>query len=75
VPFVVFSGLCEVAGFASFAFGSRHGIAVSSVLASQFAAVAAVLAFLLFHERLRAVQIAGIATILVCVAILSVVRT
>src|SRR5689334_11546283 len=33
IPFVVFSGLCEVAGFASFALGARHGIAVSSVLA------------------------------------------
>ena len=74
VPFVVFSGLCEVAGFASFSFGARHGIAVSSVLASQFAAVAAAAAFVVFHERLRAIQVAGIATILVCVALLSAVR-
>jgi uncharacterized membrane protein len=74
IPFVVFSGLCEVAGFASFSLGARHGIAVSSVLASQFAAVAAVLAFLLFHERLRTVQIVGIATVLVCVTALSAVR-
>jgi uncharacterized membrane protein len=74
IPFVVISGLCEVGGFASFALGARHGIAVSSVLASQFAAVAAVAAFLVLHERLRAVQVAGIATILVCVTILSAVR-
>jgi drug/metabolite transporter (DMT)-like permease len=74
VPFVVVSGLCEVAGFTSFSLGARHGIAVSSVLASQFAAFAAAAAFVLFHERLRAIQIAGIVTILVCVAFLSAIR-
>ena len=68
------SGLCEVAGFASYSLGARHGIAVSSVLASQFAAFAAVAAFVVFHERLRVVQIAGIATILICVAALSAIR-
>ena len=74
IPFVVLSGLCEVAGFASYSLGARHGIAVSSVLASQFAAFAAVAAFVVFHERLRVVQIAGIATILICVAALSAIR-
>jgi drug/metabolite transporter (DMT)-like permease len=74
VPFVVTSGLCEVAGFVSFAIGARHGIAVSAVLASQFAAVTAVAAFLLFHERLRRVQVVGIVMIAVCVAVLSAVR-
>jgi uncharacterized membrane protein len=74
IPFVVLSGLCEVAGFASYSLGARHGIAVSSVLASQFAAFAAVAAFVVFHERLRVVQIAGIVTILVCVAALSAIR-
>jgi drug/metabolite transporter (DMT)-like permease len=74
IPFVVISGLCEIGGFASFAFGARHGIAVSGVLASQFAAFASVAAFVVFHERLRAVQLAGIATILICVAALSAIR-
>jgi uncharacterized membrane protein len=74
IPFVVLSGLCEVAGFASYSLGARHGIAVSSVLASQFAAFAAVAAFVVFHERVRTVQIAGIATILICVAALSAIR-
>jgi uncharacterized membrane protein len=73
-PFVVLGGLCEVGGFASFALGARHGIAVSAVLASQFAALAALAAFVLFRERLRAVQLAGIATIAVCVAVLSAIR-
>ena len=75
VPFVVVSGLCEVAGFASYSLGARHGIAVSAVLASQFAAFAALAAFVVFHERLRAVQIVGIATIAACVAVLSAVRS
>src|SRR5262249_27788119 len=49
-PLVVAGGLCEVAGFASYAVGARHGIAVSAVLASQFAAVAVVAAYVLFSE-------------------------
>lgn len=75
VPFVVVSGLCEVVGFALFALGARHSVAVSAVLASQFAAIAAVAAFVLFHERLRTVQIVGIATIVACVATLSAIRS
>jgi drug/metabolite transporter (DMT)-like permease len=73
-PLVVVSGLCEVGGFASYAVGARHGIAVSAVLASQFAALAAVAAVLGFRERLRPVQVAGVATILVCVAVLTGLR-
>jgi drug/metabolite transporter (DMT)-like permease len=71
LPFVTLSGLCEVAGFASFAVGARHGIAVSAVLASQFAGLAAVAAFVLYGERLGRVQLAGVGAILVGVAVLS----
>jgi len=74
VPLVITAGLCEVAGFTSYAIGARHSIAVSAVLASQFAAFAAVAAYLIFHERLRRVQVVGIVTIAVCVAVLSAVR-
>lgn len=70
-PLVVVAGIAEVLGFASFILGARHGIAVSAVLASQFAAVAAVGAFLLFRERLAPIQVAGVATIAVGVAVLS----
>jgi len=73
-PLVVVSGLCEVGGFASFALGARHGIAVAAVLGSQFAAIAAVAAFFLFRERLRPLQVAGVVTIAVCVAALSALR-
>ena len=73
-PLVLLSGCCEVLGFASYAEGSRHGIAVSAVLASQFAALAAVGAFLVFHERLARVQLAGVAAIVVGVGVLSLLQ-
>src|SRR5919108_5086644 len=56
LPLVLVAGVFEVAGFALFAFGARHGIAVSAVLSSQFAAIAAVAAYLLFGERLGEVR-------------------
>jgi uncharacterized membrane protein len=74
VPLVLTSGLCEVAGFASFSLGARHSVAVSAVLASQFAAFAALAAFALFRERLRGAQVLGITMIALCVALLSAIR-
>jgi drug/metabolite transporter (DMT)-like permease len=71
VPLVVISGLCEVGGFASFAAGSRHSIAISAVLASQFAALAVIGAFFVFRERLTRVQLTGVAAIAVGVAVLT----
>src|SRR5919106_6954303 len=58
LPLVLVAGVFEVLGFALFAFGARHGIAVSAVLSSQFAAIAAVAAYLLFGERLGRMQLA-----------------
>jgi drug/metabolite transporter (DMT)-like permease len=74
LPLVVVSGLCEVGGFTCYAIGARHGIAVSAVLASQFAALAAVAAYFLFHERLRPPQVVGVATIAIGVALLTALR-
>jgi len=71
LPLVLVSGVCEVAGFALFAFGARHGIAVAAVLASLFGAIAAVAAQVLFRERLARSQVAGVALIVVAVAALS----
>jgi multidrug transporter EmrE-like cation transporter len=51
--------------------GARHGIAVAAVLASQFAAIAAVVAYMLFGERVARVQVAGVAAIGAGVAVLS----
>jgi uncharacterized membrane protein len=74
LPYVVGSGLAEVGGFASYAVGARHGIAIAAVLASQFAALAALAAFLLFRERLTRTQVGGVAAIAVGVAVLSALR-
>jgi drug/metabolite transporter (DMT)-like permease len=74
LPLVVTSGLCEIVGFGLFALGSRHGVAVSAVLASQFAAIAAIIAYFLFRERLERIQIAGVAAIIAGVAALTVLQ-
>ncbi len=74
VPLVVLSGFCELLGFASFTIGSRHGIAVTAVLASQFGAISALAAFVLFRERLARLQLAGVAMIVLGVAVLASLR-
>lgn len=71
VPFALVGGVCEVLGFASFAYGARHDVAIAAVLASQFAAIAAVVGYLAFRERLARVQVVGVATIVVGVSVLS----
>jgi drug/metabolite transporter (DMT)-like permease len=75
LPLVLASGVAEVVGFALFAIGSRHGIAVSAVLASQFGAIAGLAAFFLFRERLARVQLVGVVMIVVGVSVLSVLQT
>jgi drug/metabolite transporter (DMT)-like permease len=74
VPFVVASGIAEVAGFYSYTWGSRHGLAIAAVLSSQFALIALAASYLLFSERLSRVQFAGVVSVLVGVAALSVLR-
>jgi len=73
-PFVLASGLLEVGGIVAFTIGARHGIAVTAILASLFAAFAAVAAFFLFRERLARVQVAGVAVIAVGVGVLTGLR-
>ncbi len=74
LPFLLVAGVAEVAGFAFFALGARHGISVSAVLASQFGAIAAIMAVVLFRERLTRLQIVGIAAIAVGVAVVSALQ-
>jgi uncharacterized membrane protein len=71
VPLVLASGIAEVVGFFSYTAGSRHGIAIASVLSSQFAALAALGAFLLFKERLSRLQLLGVVVVVTGVALLS----
>jgi drug/metabolite transporter (DMT)-like permease len=72
-PMVGISGVAEVAGFLSIGFGARADIAVTSVLASQFAAVAAIGAVFVFGERLKPVQRVGIVLIALGTALVALV--
>ena len=74
LPLVVVAGLAEVAGFACYVAGARHGIAVAAVLASQFAAIASVAAYVLFRERLTRLQFGGVAVIVIGVAALTAIK-
>jgi len=74
VPLVVASGVCEVLGFYSYTTGSRHGIAVAAVLASQVGGLAALAAYFAFGERLSRKRTFGVCTMLVGVAVLSALR-
>jgi drug/metabolite transporter (DMT)-like permease len=65
VTLVVLSGLGDVGGMALFVLGGRRDIAITSVLASQYAVVSVLLAALLFGERLRLSQRWAVA-VLVC---------
>ena len=71
-PLVVGMGFTEALGFVCFAIGAQYQVAVTSVLASQFAPIAAVAAYLLFKERLGRLQIAGVVVLVVGVTALTV---
>jgi drug/metabolite transporter (DMT)-like permease len=73
VPFIVVIALGEVFGNVSYVFGARESIAIASVLASQFAAVAAIAAFFLFRERLTGGQRSGFVAIAAGLAILTLI--
>ncbi len=72
VPLVIGMGLAEVIGFVCFAIGAQYEVAITSVLASQFAPIAAVMAYVLFREKLGRLQITGVAILVVGVAALSI---
>jgi drug/metabolite transporter (DMT)-like permease len=71
---VVTTGLAEVGGAFAFAFGARHGIAVTAVLGSQFAVTSALAAYLLFGEKLGRIRIAGVVVTAIGVAVLSALQ-
>jgi drug/metabolite transporter (DMT)-like permease len=73
-PWTMAGGLAEVGGFASFAMGSRHSIALAAVIASQFAVIATVAVALLFHERITRRQGVGVAFVAIGVAAVAAAR-
>jgi drug/metabolite transporter (DMT)-like permease len=71
LPLVVIAGVGEVLGSMLSAWGSRDSIAITAVMGSQFAAFAAVAAYVLFGERLGRRQIAGVVLIATGVTVLA----
>jgi drug/metabolite transporter (DMT)-like permease len=71
LPLLLASGAAEVAGFLAYTDGARHEIAITSVLASQFAAATALGSFLIFKERLSRLQLVGVVIVFVGVSALS----
>jgi drug/metabolite transporter (DMT)-like permease len=62
-PLVIVAGIAEILGFACIGLGSRSDVAVTAVLASQFAAVAVIGAVFLFGERLAWPQRIGVVAV------------
>ena len=73
LPFIVFAGVAEVVGVYSFAVGAAESIAVTSVLSTQFALVAALVAHVL-GERISPRQWAGVAAVTVGVVVITLMR-
>lgn len=73
VPFLVFAGIAEVTGVYTFAWGARDSIAVTAVLSSQFAVIAALIAHTL-GERISARQWIGVAMVSVGVVAITLTR-
>lgn len=74
LPLVLLSGSAEIVGSTLSAWGATDSIAIAAVLGSQFAAVAAVAAFILFGERLSRSQTIGVVIIGAGVTVLAVVQ-
>jgi drug/metabolite transporter (DMT)-like permease len=74
VPFVILVGIAEVIGTATYAWGARDSAAIAAVLASQFAGIAAIFAYVAWGERLSRVQVVGVVTIAVGVALLAALQ-
>lgn len=75
LPYALVGGIAEVAGFVFYAFGARHSLPVSAVLGSQFAAISAVVGYVVWRERPARIQVVGVVTILAGVTVLGVLRS
>jgi drug/metabolite transporter (DMT)-like permease len=71
LPFVLVAGVCELLGSIAWAIGGRESIPVTAVLGSQFAAIAVVVGYVAFGERLGRIQVAGVVIVLVGVSALA----
>jgi drug/metabolite transporter (DMT)-like permease len=73
LPFVLFAGLAEVVGIYLYAWGARESIAVTAVLSSQFAVMAALMAHRL-GERISPRQWLGVAAVTTGVVVITLTR-
>ena len=71
VPLVVTSGLLEALGSGLYVIAASVDIPTAAVVSSQFAAIAALAAFVLFGERLQRVQVLGVGLIVLGVTLLA----
>jgi drug/metabolite transporter (DMT)-like permease len=74
LPFILGTAAVEVLGTLSFAIGARGSVAIAAVLASQYAALAAVAAFILYREHLTRRQRSGLVAIAIGVGVLTALR-
>ena len=74
LPLVVVAGILEVFGGAIYVVAASESVAVAAVLASQFAALAALGGFFLFGERLQRLQLVGVGTVAVGVTLLAALQ-
>jgi len=73
LPFLLFAGVAEVAGIYLFVWGARESIAVTAVLSSQFAVIAALVAHTL-GERISGRQWLGVAAVTTGVVVITLTR-
>ncbi len=74
LPLVLVSGVLEAVGSSVYVIGAHVSPATAVVLSSQFAAIAAVSAFIVFKERLARIQVVGVSVIAVGVTALAIIR-
>jgi len=74
LPLVVVAGVLEVVGGGVYVVAAADKVAIAAVVSSQFAAIAAIAAFVLFGERLQRLQLVGIIVIAAGVTALAVLR-
>ncbi len=72
-PLIVIAGLAEIFGYAAYTTGAAQSVAITAVLASLFAPISAVAAYLLFRERLGRQQVIAVVVIVTGVVTLTLV--
>ena len=72
-PLILLAGVAEIFGYAAYTTGAAQSVAITAVLASLFAPISAVAAYLLFRERLGRQQVIAVVVIVTGVVTLTLV--